>query len=163
MAPSDQQHFAGTVEQFQDHIRQYTQYLQGAMTPQAMSPQGVSIHFKPDGQTISVFDGSQMQMGGTINYQDLIGQPTWIGVDTISVKLVMRGDLSVGDTVMLPQTIVTNTALAGASAGSTSGAPQTSLTFQGPVTIQKITHTGNFRQPDAAAWVTVLEARVQSS
>jgi hypothetical protein len=63
----------------------------------------------------------------------------------------MRGDLKIGDKITLPPTLVVTTA----AAQSGIKGP---LTFQGSFTIQSLRHIGNSRQPDGAAWITVIEA-----
>lgn len=110
---------------------------------------GVSI--VANGTTISAFDALQ---GNTtqIGFNDLIGQPTWIESPNISVKTVMRADLAVWSKIKLPQTIVTNTQQAN------SNLLNQRANFQGAFYIVSLRHIGNFRQPSADAWVTVIEA-----
>ncbi len=116
---------------------------------------GVSISY--DGETVTVSDlyGPPVQTKA-IAFEDLIGQPTWIGPFTIQVKTVMRGDIDLFDIVTLPQTLITNT--------------QSALTrfrdksiFSGNYVVQSIHHWGNFRQPDAASWNTTFEMIPQPS
>lgn len=87
-----------------------------------------------------------------LQFQDMIGQPTWIDSGTVQVKFVMRADLYVGAYVQFPQAQQTTT-----QQSQTFGT-NTKLTFQGLFQIQFIRHVGNFRQPDAASWVTVVNA-----
>jgi hypothetical protein len=96
-------------------------------------------------------DGTSPIGSKQIQFIDLVGQPTWIENKKISIKVVMRGDLKVGDQIMLPPTPVITTA------DAQSGV-HTPLTFQGTFTIQSLRHIGNFRQPSGDAWVTVIEA-----
>ena len=37
-----------------------------------------------------------------------------------------------------------------------------SLVFQGQFTVAKVRHVGNFRQPDAASWITIIDAVSQA-
>lgn len=111
------------------------------------------------GGVIMAWDGDKLRVtdftgppapAKMILFMDMIGQPTWIRPLTIGVKCVMRGDLDLQDIVSLPRGLITNTA-------------QSFLRFQdrtnftGNYQIQSIKHYGNFRQPDAASWCTVLE------
>lgn len=114
---------------------------------------GVSIAY--DGSTIRVFDATTTPPTINIDFTDLVGQPTWIAVDTIQVVCVLRGDLDIDSLIFLPQTLVTNSA---ASLAGLTGNPANSLTFTGRYRIIKLHHYGNFRQPDAASWTTVIEA-----
>jgi hypothetical protein len=115
---------------------------------------GVSIFY--DGTTVNVTDYTTPPTATTqIQFTDLIGQPTWIGPLTIQAKCVMRGDVSLGDTVTLPPSLVTSSSAA--FQGLTGSNPANNLTFSGPYLVQSVHHYGNFRQPDAASWATVLE------
>ncbi|SHN69116.1 hypothetical protein [Bradyrhizobium erythrophlei] len=88
----------------------------------------------------------------SVLFQELIGQPTWIEAPSIQFKTMMRADLTVGDVVTLPKTIVSN------SAQAQSSIINQQVAFQGGFRIQSIRHVGNFRQPTADAWVTVFDA-----
>jgi hypothetical protein len=149
IAPSDQIGFHHGLANFSYFLRRYTQMLSGK--------DGVSL--TPFNGVMTAHDETYQQTGGTINYQDLIGQPTWVDLNQISIKTVMRADLRVGQTITLPQTIVTNTVNGGVSQGA-SGSPLQSLTYQGQFSIVSLRHLGNFRQPDAASWCTVITANV---
>lgn len=136
--------FYPTIEAYAGYIRQISQSILGKT-----GYPGVTI--SPQGKNITVTDGTQQASGmKQINFQDLIGQPTWLGLNVVSVKTAMRGDINVGDTIMLPQTLAT------ASAASSSQFRQGSG-FQGKFFVKQVHHLGNFRQPDAASWVTVMD------
>lgn len=114
---------------------------------------GVTIVPAPN-NTIAVFDNVQAASAAAkqISFQDLIGQPTWIQAPNIQLKTVMRADLSVGQVIKMPPTIVTNTAAAASSLLNQQA------TFQGTFLIVNMRHVGNFRNPAGDAWVTVIEA-----
>lgn len=104
-----------------------------------------------DGDTLRVTDFTgPPNPAKQLLFRDLIGQPTHIRPNTISVKVVMRGDLAMGDLVSLPGGLVTDTAQAFQRL-------QDQSLFTGNYNIMYIHHYGNFRQPDAASWATVLE------
>lgn len=118
---------------------------------------GVTMSY--DGETVTVQDGSAAPSSTvTIAYQDLIGQPTYIGPLTIQIKTVMRGDIEIGTKVILPAGLVTSSASAFQGLSGTN--PANNLTFSGPYPVQSIHHFGNFRQPDASSWCTVIEMLV---
>lgn len=104
-------------------------------------------------KTFFAYDGTQAGAAAAkqIAFQDLIGQPTWIEAPLIQWKTAMRADLKVGDAVKLPPSQITNTQQAQSSLVNQK------LNFQGAFTIALVRHVGNFRQPDAASWVTVFE------
>lgn len=137
---------------FAQYIKQATQAILGGAYA------GVDILLTD--KTISVYDGTSTSAGSStgkaantqIAFQDLIGQPTWIEPAKINFKCVMRADLKVGDTVTMPPTLTTN------SAQAQSSLLNQKATFQGGFQIVDLRHVGNFRQPDAASWVTVIDA-----
>lgn len=142
----DEPGFYRNITQFATYIKQVSKDIMNSSTYN-----GVNIVF--NNNTINVFDNTMPTSKTTaILYQDLIGQPTWIDAPNIQVKCAMRGDLSVGNMITLPQTLVNNTQQAQSSLVNQS------LSFQGSFQIQSLRHIGNFRQPDAASWVTVIDA-----
>lgn len=110
--------------------------------------QGVVIHY--DGFVLRIFDSvNSKQKPIVIKLEDLMGQPMWIDVEVIQVRLVMRGDLNLGDTVTLPATPITTT-------GAALTQFQDPLTFSGDYMIIYIRHVGNFREPNGASWNTTV-------
>lgn len=144
--PNDEVGFFPTLEQLAQYARETSlDVIKTANYP------GVSIVV--NGSSISVFDGTGTAGATTqIAFEDLIGQPTWIDAPNISIKTVMRGDLTVGQQIALPKALVTNTAAA------SSALVNQQVAFQGSFTIVSQRHVGAFRQPSADAWVTVIEA-----
>lgn len=109
---------------------------------------GVSINY--DGTTVTAYDFSgPPNPVKAIAFQDLIGQPTWIDVNTIQAKVVMRADMKIQDLVSLPKGLVTTTAQAFTQF-------QDKTNFTGNYQVIGIHHFGNFRQSDAASWNTTL-------
>lgn len=119
-----------------------------------------------DQNTIHVFDNhnpaSRSEMGSydnpiQVQFQDLIGQPTWISSGVIQIKCVMRADIGINDYILMPKG-----ALATVTQQSTIGLVANSndykTAFQGKFRVTLIHHIGNFRQADAASWVTVINA-----
>jgi hypothetical protein len=102
--------------------------------------------------TFKVYDGTSQSNPKQIEFQDLIGQPTWIDPSTVQSKFVMRADLAVGDFIKFPTTPVVS------NAASNSPLVNAKLTFQGSFMIQRIRHVGVYRQASADAWVTVVDA-----
>lgn len=151
VAPQDQVGYHANIEQLGYFVRRISQQIKGGS-----SYPGVSIVLH--GGKFNVFDGSAPQAaGGAIAYTDLIGNPTWIAPFVMQIKTVMRADIHVGQTITLPRTLVTRTQ-AGFSPFSNQG-----LTFQGSFNVNSIRHVGNFRQPDAASWVSIIDAASQNT
>ena len=103
-----------------------------------------------DGVTMVVTDGTAPPAAKKIAFQDMLGQPTWLAFNLIQVKLVMRGDLNLGDQVTLPPSLATTTQQALLRY-------RDKTTFSGNYQIQAIHHYGNFRQADAMSWNTTVD------
>jgi hypothetical protein len=128
---------------------------------------GVSITIR--GNEIVAFDGTanygnnSFASPKTIAFQDLIGQPTWISPNQLNFKTVMRADLSVGDYIRMPATLATPYVLTAQGAAFPNTPARNATTFKGVFVITEVHHFGNFRQPDAASWVTVFDAAFVNS
>lgn len=144
--PNDAPGFYTSLTQFSQYVRQVSRAIIGGETYQ-----GVSITLQE--KKFAVFDGTAANNNTKqIDFKDLIGQPTWINAPSIQFKCAMRADLKVGEVVKLPKTQVTN------SSAAQSSLVNQKVAFQGDFQISSMRHVGNFRQGDASAWVTVLEA-----
>ena len=145
VAPQDQIGFHGNIQELALYVRRVSQdIIKGANYP------GVSMAI--NGGKFIVGDGtSPQQSNATIAFSDLIGNVTWIENYIIQFKTVMRADIKFGDVVTLPTGPITY---------GPNSLPEVNqqLLFKGSFTISKIRHVGNFRQPDAASWVTIFDA-----
>lgn len=103
------------------------------------------------GNQIIVYDGTTQTTPKQIQFVDLIGQPTWVGFSTITIECVLRHDIQVGDYILMPKAQVSITPASNPQYRDAS-------VFQGTFQVGSVRHVGNFRQPDAASWVTVIEA-----
>lgn len=140
----DQPGYYESTHQFATYIKQLSRDMLGGTYP------GVDI--KVDGMTIKVYDNTSPPSPIKIEFQELIGQPTWIGPQELVFKCPMRADIHLGDIVSMPKTQVTTTAAA------QSNLSNLKASFQGNFKIQSIRHIGNYRQSSAEGWVTVFNA-----
>lgn len=139
--------FFKNLKQLGTFINEKAQSIMGGTYP------GIDLYIS--GTTVNVLDGTSTSSSPktiSIQFQDLIGQPTWIESPNINFKVVMRSDLSVGATITLPKTLVNNTQQA------QSNLTNQAANFQGTFKIRRLRHVGNFRQPDADSWVSVVDA-----
>lgn len=143
--PADEVGYYSTLTQFAQYAKAVSKEIIGG-TEYA----GVDIMVAED--SISVYDGTSPTDPMQIAFQDMIGQPTWIDPLSVQVKLAMRADLQVGDYIKFPPSIVTT------SSGTTSPFVDAKSTFQGVFQVGQVRHVGNFRQPNADSWVTVVNA-----
>lgn len=122
------------------------------------------VQFRIVGRTITVYDGTADYGGNTfanpkkIAFEDFIGQPTWIGPNSINFKCVLRGDINVGDYVTLPTTLAVPYVLTTPGAALPGAPSRNSLTFKGSFVIVNVRHYLNYRSPSADAWTTSYNA-----
>lgn len=148
--PNDEMGFYGTLAQYAGYVRALSQKILGS----ANYP-GVMI--AQQGTSIVAFDGTQPASGTkTISFQDLVGQPTWYGLNQVSLKTIMRGDINLGDLVTLPKTIATVQASSAPQFRQGSG-------FQGTFMVQQARHVGRFRQATGDAWCSVFDLVTQNT
>jgi len=140
----DEPGFYGTLVQFAQYVKQVSQAIVGG------TYSGVSMLVKNN--QIIVYDGTTTATPKQLNFVDMIGQPTWIAPQTINVRCVLRGDISVGDYIELPQGSVTITTQASQPQARDRSAQQ------GVFQVTVVRHIGNSRQADANSWVTSIDA-----
>jgi len=112
---------------------------------------GASITATPKG--FFLWDGTQTTKTEVINvdFQDLIGNITWINTYTIQAKLVMRANLQIGNLIKFPK---------GVPYINTTGSYaqlRDDVNFNGEYTISQIRHLGSSRQPNGDSWCTIVE------
>lgn len=141
-----------TLESLAQVIRDWTKgkFGLGASYPGV----GISVN----NNTVTVQDGTGTQPRPTqLVFTDLIGQPTWLQqyVNSISVRLVMRGDLQVGGQIKMPANLSNQ---AGSTTLSAQQFPTTrsNVALQGAWTITQMRHLGRFRSPNGGDWCTIL-------
>jgi hypothetical protein len=144
VAREDQSGFYASLSQFGSYIYDMSRILIGGNYP------GVDIVMAND--RIVVSDNTAPPAPRQLDFQDLIGQPTWIDPLSVQFKCPMRADLSVLDYIKFPPALVTS------SAGAIAPSIDAKTIFQGTFRIRAMRHVGNFRQPDAASWVTIFNA-----
>jgi hypothetical protein len=144
---NDEWGFYPSLQEFAAYVKSVSKNIIGGTYP------GVDIAISES--TFVVSDASTPKTPTLLAFQDFIGQPTWIDPATIQFKMVMRADLALGDFVKFPPALATQ------SPSSASRFVNPKLTFQGVFLLTSVRHVGNFRQSDAASWVTVFEASTQ--
>jgi hypothetical protein len=105
---------------------------------------------------IVVFDQTYVPSPIQLNFNDFVGQPTWIAVNTVQIKMVARADLRLGGIIKMPQGLQNLPGIATATQNSAlpNGAKYTA-SFQSNFIVNELRQIGNFRSNDAAQWVTV--------
>jgi hypothetical protein len=111
---------------------------------------GVRAYRKENGYAFS--DNSTPGDPVKIDFTDLVGQPTWLEYMIMQFKTVMRSDIHVGDTIAMPD----KTIALGAPKSYTPD--RDDIAYKGTAWVRSVRHVGAFRQPDANAWATIIEA-----
>lgn len=123
------------------------------------SYQGLSITGSPGGNQFYVLDGTQTNSNViNINFNDLIGQPTWFASQQVSFKCPMRADLKVTDQIMFPVGPGGLSSIQSFTTSASQSQYRSKSVFQGSFQIQKVRHLGHFRQRSGDSWVTTYEA-----
>jgi hypothetical protein len=87
-----------------------------------------------------------------IEFTDVIGNLTWLGINTISAKVVMRGDLNVGDYISFQSSIPISNII------NNQSQYRNKIAFNNVFYVTKLHHVGSSRNFDGNSWVTVIEA-----
>lgn len=155
----------GTLEEFSQAILKMSLLPQfKGLKPIGGGPYpGVKI-LPPKDNTILVYDGTVDYTQNSfsnpvkIDFNDLIGQPTWLEASVINFKTVMRADISVGDYIDLPAGLAPPYVLTAPAAATPGASARDRLTFTGTFKVNRMQHFGDSRQPDAASWCSVFNA-----
>jgi hypothetical protein len=139
----------------------YDNSLDASQSPSSALPgQGVTVaQTAPPGTLPAVtVTASRPGQAKSIHYEDIIGNPTWIEHNMIQFKCPMRSDLFINDIIELPDGFAATAQIPRAQSGFSFRTARNRLTFAGQWYIKQIRHVGNFRQTNADAWVTVINA-----
>lgn len=118
--------------------------------------QGHPVRIALQAGIINVFDDTYTPKPIQLNFNDLIGQPTWISINTVQIKLVMRGDISIGSKIKMPTGITNSPGFANTTADGMPNSQKNKPTFSGEFSVVEMRHLGNFRSADGASWVTLI-------
>jgi hypothetical protein len=137
------------------NLQQYASYIKNLSHSVLGIKDYTGVNFSSHSNVIDVWDITKNIAYGQIDVIDLIGQPTWIDLQTVSVKTILRGDLHVGSDTTIPSTLI-NIA-ADAVYPASPSFQKTHITLPGKYRVIKVLHIGDFRNPDGAGWSTNFE------
>lgn len=143
----DSPHYCATIEQLADFVRQYS-------TTNFNNP--VTMAFQQGGITVN--DATYTPKTVQLDFFDLIGQPTWIEVKKMVMKLVLRGDLTIGSIITMPKGLQNAPGIVTTTSDSLPSSEKYKSSFQGPFTVTALRHIGVFRSSDAGSWATIVQA-----
>ncbi len=139
-----------TLSQFSRYLNSVTAGMLGSDYP------GIDIVFQ--GNQFFVFDGTQAASKVNVAFTDLIGQPSWITVNTLQFRTVMRADIAVGSIVNLPPGMQSQPGIVQTAQSAVPAGLKYQTSFQGEFLIRAVRHVGSYRQPDGNAWVSIFNA-----
>jgi len=139
-----------TIRQFADEVKKFSKTMIGGKY------QGVDISLLT-GQKFWVYDGTTPGKTTSIQFNELIGQPTWIQQQTIQFKCPMRADINPTEIIVLPKGFfpVIQTPNISQPWNYRNTAQQ-----QGSFYVREIQHFGNFRQPSGDSWASLFTCTV---
>jgi hypothetical protein len=142
-----------SLSTFSQYLQVRTQAMGAKSTGNANYP-GVQILAVNASKTIYVFDNSYKTV--QVAFQDLIGQPTWMGPGTVSFKTVMRSDIAIYNQIQFPPGVMAPFVLTSTNASGIGAQSSSKTAFQGLFSVNEVHHYGNFRQPDGESWNTTF-------
>lgn len=116
------------------------------------------INIRAVGQVFFLYDNSTASKPVQVQFQDLIGQPTWISPSTMSFGSVMRADIGLGQTIQMPAALVPPFTLTTPAAAVPNAPSSNKSIFQGQFNVIEVHHFGDSREPAADSWRTQFVA-----
>lgn len=147
----DEVHFCSTLQEM-------AQCVQGITQGYFLGPGYSGVNITAQNGQFSVWDSTYNPKPIQINFTDFVGQPTWIDVNTMICKLVLRADIQLGAVIQMPQGMQNQP-------GAVTTSPQqyypssanSQTAFQGAFNVSDVRHIGSYRSPDGASWITVIK------
>lgn len=152
--------FYALLSQFAEYLRKASINLISGYAPDRSYP-GVMISLQ--GNQIVIQDGTTPTKPKQLLVTDLLGQPTWVDAVTIQVTCILRGDIAVGNYVVLPSGPLTITQgsqsnfVAPPTSGSINTQMKNKTAFSGTFLVSNVRHVGNSRDGQGTSWVTTLD------
>lgn len=106
--------------------------------------------------TLMVWDSSYQPKAVQLSFTDFVGQPTWIDVNQMQIKTVMRSDLQLGSIIEMPKNYANVPGMVTTTAQSMPSSLKYKPTFTQKFQIIQLRQLGNFRSTDSGEWATVF-------
>lgn len=148
----DEIHFCSTLDQLAETVGNIT-------SDNLDNPVTIGIQ----AGKIIVYDTTYAPAPIQLNFNDFIGQPTWIDINTIQVQMVLRADLLQGSVVRMPQGLQNAPGVVATTGSSLPSSIKYQTIFQNNFQVNELRQVGHFRASDAAAWVTIANCLVYAN
>jgi len=98
-----------------------------------------------------------------LSFDSLIGQPVWVGPQTISIQTVLRADIQMGAIIEMPKGPANHPSinlpgLVTTPADMAQFGQSNSLAFTGKFVVTSVRHIGESRGTSGQDWMTIIEA-----
>ena len=143
----DQPGFYGTPFQFARYVRDISRSI-------IRDPGYPGVRILLRDQQFVIQDATTRSTPIQIEFNDMVGQITWLSANTLSVTTVMRADLQTGDFIRLPAQLHLLQTLTMPQSQSQARARDP---FAGVFQINNARHTGRFRGSGGLSWVTTFQ------
>lgn len=152
---------SGNLIQPHDEYGAYTSLDSFAqMIAEITGAMGHEVFITLQNGVINVFDDTYHPPPIQLDFKDLIGQPTWIDVNIMQVKMVLRADISVGAQILMPIGLQSVPGQVTTLAPALPSGLKYKSSFQGKFTVIEMRHIGNLRSSDGAQWATIINCAV---
>lgn len=91
-----------------------------------------------------------------LNFNDFLGQPTWVNVNQLQINTVMRADIQIGTIITLPSGLQNAPGFVTTTAASLPSSLKYQSSFQGNFQVIGVRMIGNFRSSDSTNWSTII-------
>jgi hypothetical protein len=145
---STETHFCSTLQEF-------SQFLQDLTQGHFLGDSYGGVNLTAQNGAFFIWDDTYTPPTIQLAFSDFIGQPTWIAVNTMVAKFVLRADLQLGYTVKMPQGLQNAPGFVNTTSGSYPSSSNYQAIFQGQFSISELRHVGAYRDKDGSSWVTI--------
>jgi len=124
---------------------------------------GHQVYITFQNGSIIVFDDTYAPPPLELSFTDLVGQPAWVDVNIMQVKLVMRADIQVGALIKMPKGLKQGPGSVIISGNSLPSSLKYKSAFQGIFQVIELRQIGNSRAADGTQWVSIINCAVTGS
>lgn len=117
---------------------------------------GRNIYSVYQGGKILFYDDTYKPSPISIEFIDLIGQPSWIGVNTMQLSTVLRADVFIGAQIKMPKGYASTPGLVVSAAAAFPSSNKYESAFKGTFQVIESRAAGNFRSSDGQAWMSIF-------
>jgi len=137
----------GTFGSLSDFIAAWGSTSKSILGAQYPSYSGISASWKGDQLVVTDKSNPTGSKNVTIQVTEVVGNPVWIEAGKLQLVCPMRSDITIFDTVTLPNTPI--------AIGGPQVAPRWDAPFSGTYIVQETRFVGRYRSNDSMAWIAV--------